>query len=167
MTQEGGASRSAVDRVREALTRLGVEGSVVEFRTSTRTAQEAADTVGTTVAQIAKSLIFLAGGAPVLVIASGKNRVSEKKLKARLGAKIRRADADQVRDATGYAIGGVPPVGHSRPLRTLIDEDLLAFQEIYAAAGTPRAVFRLTPQELLRITGGEAVDLKDEVQEKK
>ena len=115
-------------------------------------------------AQIAKSLIFLAAGTPILVIASGKNRVSEKKLKAHLGAKIRRANADDVRDATGYAIGGVPPVAHARPLRTLIDKDLLNFAEIYAAAGTPRAVFRLTPAELVRITGGEVMDIRDEVQ---
>jgi len=134
---------------------------VVEFRTSTRTAQEAADTVGTSVAQIAKSLIFLAGGEPILVIASGSNRVSERKVRSHLGAKIRRADAEQVRQATGYAIGGVPPVGHARPLRTLIDEDLLSHPEIYAAAGTPRAVFRLTPQELLEMTRGEVMDLKE------
>jgi prolyl-tRNA editing enzyme YbaK/EbsC (Cys-tRNA(Pro) deacylase) len=137
-------------------------GRVVEFQTSTRTAQEAADTVGSTVGQIAKSLVFLAGGSPVLVIASGKNRVSEKKLKAHLGAKIRRANADDVRAATGYAIGGVPPLAHARPLRTLIDRDLLDFAEIFAAAGTPRAVFRLSPAELLRITGGEVVDIKEE-----
>jgi prolyl-tRNA editing enzyme YbaK/EbsC (Cys-tRNA(Pro) deacylase) len=159
MNEEG---KSAVDRVRDALTRLGMDGRVVEFPTSTRTAQEAADTVGCTVAQIAKSLIFLAAGTPILVIASGRNRVSEKKLRAHLGAKIRRANADDVRDATGYAIGGVPPVAHARPLRTLIDEDLLNFAEIFAAAGTPRAVFRLTPGELVRITGGEVMDLKDQ-----
>ena len=162
MNEDGKPPVSAVDRVRDALTRLGMDGRVVEFPTSTRTAQEAADTVGSTVAQIAKSLIFLAAGTPILVIASGKNRVSEKKLKAHLGAKMRRANADDVRDATGYAIGGVPPVAHARPLRTLIDEDLLNFAEIFAAAGTPRAVFRLTPAELVRITGGEVMDLRDE-----
>jgi prolyl-tRNA editing enzyme YbaK/EbsC (Cys-tRNA(Pro) deacylase) len=161
MGEEGRGGVSAVDRVREALWRLGLEGEVLEFPTSTRTAQEAADTVGTSAAQIAKSLIFLAGGEPILVIASGKNRVSEKKLRAHLRAKIRRADAEQVRAATGFVIGGVPPVGHPRTIRTFIDADLLAYPEIYAAAGSPRAVFKLTPADLVRTTGGEVMDLKE------
>jgi len=108
-----------------------------------------------------KSLVFFAGQDPILIIASGKNRVNEKKIRAHIGVKIKRADAVKVRDATGYAIGGVPPVGHARPLRTIIDEDLMAYTEIYAAAGTPHAVFRLTPEELARITGGEVLDLKE------
>ena len=161
MAKEGVPSKTAAARVQEVLTELGLESRVVEFPSSTRTAQDAANTIGTSVGQIAKSLVFFAGQEPILIIASGRNRVNEKKIRAHIGVKIKRADADKVRDATGYAIGGVPPVGHARPLRTLIAEDLMAYTEIYAAAGTPHAVFRLTPAELARITGGEVLDLKE------
>jgi prolyl-tRNA editing enzyme YbaK/EbsC (Cys-tRNA(Pro) deacylase) len=161
MAKEGVPSKTAAARVQEVLAELGLDSRVVEFPSSTRTAQDAADTIGTTVGQIAKSLVFFAGQDPLLIIASGKNRVNEKKIKAHIGAKIKRADADKVRDATGYAIGGVPPVGHTNPLRTIVDEDLMAYSEIYAAAGTPHAVFRLTPEELVRITEGEVIDLKE------
>jgi prolyl-tRNA editing enzyme YbaK/EbsC (Cys-tRNA(Pro) deacylase) len=156
-----GPTHPAAVSVQEVLNRLGLESQVVEFPSSTRTAREAADTIGTTVAQIAKSLVFVAGDEFILVVASGKNRVNEKKLKELFGVKVKRADAEQVRQATGYAIGGVPPVGHPRPLRTLIDEDLMIYPEIFAAAGTPRAVFRLTPDDLFRITQGEIMDLKE------
>ena len=109
-------------------------------------------------AEIAKSLIFKAAdGRPVLVIASGVNRVDEKKVRALLGQKIERADADFVRDATGYAIGGVPPVGHPKPIETFIDQDLMKHGEIWAAGGTPNALFRLTPQDLATMTGGRVV----------
>lgn len=160
MSHERGPIHPAAVGVQEELTRLGLESQVLEFPTSTRTAKEAADTLGTTVAQIAKSLVFVAGEEPILIIASGKNRVSEKKLEDHLGVKIKRADAERVREATGYVIGGVPPVGHVRPLRTFVDEDLMVYPEIYAAAGTPRAVFQLTPDDLLRITQGTLMDLK-------
>ena len=134
---------------------------MIEFAESTRTSQEAADAVGTSVAQIAKSLVFMAGEEFILVIASGKNRVNEKKLKALVGVKIKKAHPDRVREATGYAIGGIPPVGHSTPLRTFIDEDLLTYPQIFAAAGTPHAVFEVKPDDLVSITQGEVVDIKE------
>jgi len=114
------------------------------------------------VAQIAKSILFRgkASGRAVLVIASGVNRVDEKAVAALLGEKIGRADADFVRAATGFAIGGVPPLGHATPPVTLIDRDLLALDEIWAAAGTPNAVFRLTPQDLVAATAGRVADIK-------
>jgi prolyl-tRNA editing enzyme YbaK/EbsC (Cys-tRNA(Pro) deacylase) len=135
---------------------LGPAFQVLEFDESTRTSAEAAAAIGCEVAQIAKSLIFRAAtsGRAVLAIASGANRVDEKKLGRLIGEKIARADADFVREKTGFAIGGVPPVGHAEPLTTLIDEGLFAFDVIWAAAGTPNAVFRLTPADLLRLTGG-------------
>jgi prolyl-tRNA editing enzyme YbaK/EbsC (Cys-tRNA(Pro) deacylase) len=135
---------------------LGPAYQVLEFDASTRTAADAAAAIGCTIAQIAKSLVFRAetSGRAVLVVASGVNRVDEAKVGAILGEPIGRADADFVRAKTGFAIGGVPPVGHSEPSITLIDEALFAFAEIWAAAGTPNAVFRLTPAELLSLTGG-------------
>src|SRR5262245_9797289 len=129
---------------------LGAEFQVLEFDASTRTSEDAAAAVGCTVAEIAKSLICKsAEGRPVLVIASGINRVDEKKVAELLGGKIKRADADFVRDRTGYAIGGVPPIGHATPPIVLIDSDLERFASIWAAAGTPNAVFRLTPADLV------------------
>lgn len=148
------------ERVRQRLAELGVEAQPVEFAESTRTAAEAAAAIGTTVAQIAKSLVFVAGDQPILVIASGVNRVDTAKVSARLGAKVTRADADAVRSATGFPIGGVPPVAHASPLRTLIDADLMGYDSIWAAAGTPNAVFQTTPADLLRMTGGEVADIK-------
>jgi len=134
---------------------LGERYKVLEFEASTRTAQDAAAAIGCTVAQIAKSLIFRsASGRPVLVIASGAHRVDEDKVAARIGEGIARADADFVREATGFAIGGVPPVGHKDQPLALVDEALLDFDEIWAAAGAPNAVFRLTPGDLLALTGG-------------
>ena len=142
-------------RVQDALAAAGFSNRVVEMRASTRTAEEAAQACGCAVAQIAKSLVFRGeGGEPVLVIASGANRVHERRLGRRLGVRLGRADADFVRAATGFGIGGVPPLGHTRALTAVIDEDLLAHSEIWAAAGTPRAVFRLTPEELVAMTGG-------------
>ena len=157
-----GTLRPAAARVQALLKEMGLEAEVVEFAESTRSSAEAAAQVGCDVAQIAKSLVFRAktSGRPVLVIASGANRVDEKAVEALLGEKIGKADADFVRDKTGYAIGGVAPVGHengghaAKPA-TFIDEDLLAFQAIWAAAGTPFAVFRLTPGDLVRLTGGQ------------
>lgn len=139
---------------------LGPAFQVVEFEASTRTSQDAAAAIGCTVAEIAKSLIFKsAGGRPVLVIASGVNRVDEKKVRALLGEKIERADADFVRAATGYAIGGVPPVGHATPAVVLIDSDLQRFEALWAAAGTPNAVFKVTPSDLVRLTQGRIADI--------
>lgn len=135
---------------------LGEGFEVLEFETSTRTAAEAAAAIGCTVGQIAKSLIFRAldSGRPVLAIASGSVRVDEARLSELLGEDIGRADAAFVREQTGYAIGGVPPVGHRGESAIFIDETLLSFDTIWAAGGTPNAVFRLTPDDLLRLTGG-------------
>jgi Cys-tRNA(Pro) deacylase len=139
---------------------LGERFEVLEFDASTRTAEDAAAAIGCTVAQIAKSLVFRAGsGRPVLVVASGAHRVDEKKIANQLGERIARAEADFVREATGFAIGGVPPVGHRTTPIVLIDEALMAFDEIWAAAGTPNAVFRLTPVDLVTLTAGSVTAL--------
>jgi Cys-tRNA(Pro) deacylase len=139
---------------------LGLDFQVLEFETSTRTSEDAAAAVGCTVAEIAKSLIFRAAdGRPVLVIASGANRVDEKKVRALLGQKIERADADFVRTTTGYAIGGVPPIGHATPSIVLIDSDLQRFPAVWAAAGTPNAVFRIAPADLVRLTQARVADV--------
>ncbi|HRD76944.1 MAG TPA: YbaK/EbsC family protein [Hyphomicrobiaceae bacterium] len=147
------ATAPAALRVQEA---LGDRYTVLEFDASTRTAADAAAAVGCSVAQIAKSLIFraAASGQAVLVIASGTNRVDERRVADLIGEPIARADADFVRGTTGYAIGGVPPVAHRSPSIVLIDEALLAFDEIWAAAGTPNAVFKLKPGDLAGLTGG-------------
>jgi prolyl-tRNA editing enzyme YbaK/EbsC (Cys-tRNA(Pro) deacylase) len=139
---------NAVDRVVAALERAGVDPEVREFPEGTRTAPEAAAAVGCEVGQICKSLVFRVGDDPLLVIASGANRVDE----ARFGAA--KADAAFVRDVTGFAIGGVPPVGHARPIDTVIDEDLLRYDVVWAAAGTPRAVFAIAPRALVEVSGG-------------
>ena len=140
---------------------LGPDYEVLEFDASTRTAQDAADAIGCSVAQIAKSLIFRAAesGRSVLVIASGSARVDIKKVKALLGEKIKRADPDFVREQTGFAIGGVPPIGHAKPPVVFIDESLLELGEIWAAAGTPNAVFRLEAEALVSLTGGTVADV--------
>ena len=139
---------------------LGPQFQVLEFEASTRTSEDAAAAVGCEVAEIAKSLIFKsAEGCPVLIIASGVNRVDEQKVRALLGQKIGRADAEFVRDKTGYAIGGVPPVGHATPPIVLIDEDLQRFPAVWVAAGTPNAVLRITPADLVRLTQGRVADI--------
>jgi prolyl-tRNA editing enzyme YbaK/EbsC (Cys-tRNA(Pro) deacylase) len=138
---------------------LGDRFEVLEFDASTRTASDAAAAIGCEIAQIAKSLIFRGrkSGQAVLIIASGVDRVDEKKAAAALGEPIARADADFVREMTGFAIGGVPPVGHKNPPIVLVEESLLQFDEIWAAAGTPNAVFRLRPADLVELTGGRTV----------
>ena len=139
---------------------LGPGFEVVEFEAATRTSEEAAAAIGCTVAEIAKSLIFKSEeGRPVLVIASGANRVDEKKVGALLGAKVGRADAEFVRAATGYAIGGVPPVAHATPPIVLIDRDLERFAAVWAAGGTANAVFKIAPIELVRLTRGRVADV--------
>jgi prolyl-tRNA editing enzyme YbaK/EbsC (Cys-tRNA(Pro) deacylase) len=151
---------SAPARVQAALTAAGVDARIQEFPASTRTAQEAADTVGTSVGQIVKSLLFLAGGMPVMALLSGVNRLDTQRLAELSGAEIGKADADAVRHATGYSIGGVPPIGFPAPIPTFIDCDLLQYDVVWAAAGTPRHVFPIAPQELVRISGGRVADLK-------
>jgi prolyl-tRNA editing enzyme YbaK/EbsC (Cys-tRNA(Pro) deacylase) len=154
---------SSAQKVQNVLNLHGVSLHVVELPASTRTAQDAALAVGCSVGQIAKSLIFRAehSGKPVLVIASGTNRVNEKVIGNLLGEPIGKADADFVRAETGFVIGGVPPVGHEYPLETFVDEDLFQYENIWAAAGTPNALFGLTPEDLVKIVGnGRTVSVK-------
>ena len=153
---------ASAQKVQDALAARGLALTVVELPQSTRTAAEAALAVGCAVGQIVKSIIFRAAKSnrPVLVITSGANRVSEKAVAALLGEPLARADADFVRARTGFVIGGVPPIGHVEPPVTFIDEDLLAYAEIWAAAGTPNAVFRLTPTDLLALTTGTVTKIK-------
>ncbi len=132
-----------------------------EFPEGTRTAEDAARAIGVEVGQIVKSLVFTLDGALVMALVSGRNRLDEQRLAAALGGtEVGRADAAGVREATGYAIGGVPPFGYPRPLRTAIDEDLLDYDEVWAAAGTPRDVFALAPGDLVRLTGGTVAVLR-------
>jgi len=151
--------KASVARVVEALRAAGLEVEIKEFAESTRTAEEAAAAVGSTVGQIVKSLVFLAGEAPILALVSGINRADTVKLAHAAGAAIRRADADTVRRVTGFSIGGVPPLGHTTPLRAYLDRDLLRYDTVWAAAGTPNAVFPVAPGELERIANADAVDL--------
>lgn len=159
MDQNSGELSASARRVQEVLDRKGVQLEVVELPASTRTAKDAAQAVGCEVSQIAKSLVFRRepSGDPVMVIASGTNRVDERRVELHLGEKVGIADADYVREVTGFSIGGVPPVGHLVELDVLIDEDLLKHDVIWAAAGTPHAVFRLEPEALKEITGGVVV----------
>ncbi len=153
---------ASAQRVQDAIRALGMDNQVIEHEQTTRSAKDAAAAIGCEVAQIAKSLVFRARGSgqAVLVITSGTNRVNEAQVGAQIGDTLEKADADFVLDKTGYAIGGVPPLAHRTPLLTLIDEDLLKYGEIWAAAGTPNAVFKVTPEELLRMTGGRRVAVK-------
>ncbi len=154
--------KGSARRVQEALAARGFDFEVRTFPAGTRSAAEAAAAIGCQLGQIAKSLIFRAKDSdrPVLVIASGPNRVDETALAALIGEPVGRADADFVRRATGYAIGGVPPLAHATPPIAVIDRDLLAFEEIWAAAGTPNAVFRLRPADLAALSGGQVADIK-------
>lgn len=153
----------AVERVRTVLVAAGLAAEVAEFPAGTRTAEDAARAVGTTAGQIVKSLVFLADGTPILALVSGANRVDLRKLAAAAGARaIHKADADAVREATGFAISGVPPFGHRRPLPAYLDRDLLQYPVVYAAAGTPHAVFPIAPEALLRVSGAEEADLREE-----
>jgi prolyl-tRNA editing enzyme YbaK/EbsC (Cys-tRNA(Pro) deacylase) len=153
---------SSARKVQEALNARGFSSQVVELPDSTRTAKEAAQAIGCGVEQIVKSLIFKGkqSNKPILVVASGPNRVNEKRLGQLAGEPIAKADADFVRQHTGFAVGGVPPLGHVEPIETFIDEDLLLYDEIWAAAGTPFAVFKLTPADLQEMTGGKTVSIK-------
>jgi len=149
----------SAQKVQDALTALGFAYQVVEFPQPTRTAADAAKLVGCQVGQIAKSLVFQGrqSARPVLVIASGANQVNEWQIGVLLKEALDKAKAAFVREHTGYAIGGVPPVGHPTPLETFIDQDVLKHPEIWAAGGTPNALFRLTPQDLVTMTGGRVV----------
>ena len=150
---------TSIQRVQEALRALGLDHEVLDLGQSARTAADAARAVGCRVDQIAKSLVFRLrdSGRPLLVVTSGANRVDEAKVGAVVGEPLERADADFVRVETGFAIGGVAPIGHAKPVVTLIDEHQLRFEEIWAAAGHPNTVFRLTPDDLVTMTGGRVV----------
>src|SRR5919108_4615264 len=150
----------AAEAVVEAARSLGLDLQVREFPEGTRTAQDAANAIGCAVDQIVKSLVFIAGTDPVLVLTSGGNRVDVVKVGTETGnAGVRKADAEEVRAATGYAIGGTPPFGHARPLPVLVDRHLTGFEVVWAAAGTPRHVFPIAPAELVRVTGGRVADV--------
>ncbi len=154
---------SSTARVRAALLAAGHDDTITEFPAGTRTAADAAAAIGCDVAQIAKSIVFRAGGRPVVVIASGTNRVDTAKVAAALGVAIRRADADWVRETTGFAVGGVAPLGHLAPPLLLFDRDLLDLHPIWAAAGSPHHVFPTEAETLLRITGAQVADIRQEV----
>jgi len=150
----------SVERVRAALAAAGHPDTIMAFPDGTRTAADAAAAVGCTVAQIAKSIVFRAGERAALIVTSGVNRVDPMRAGTALGVKLARADADWVRLVTGFAIGGVAPVGHLTPPLVLLDEDLLALDPVWAAAGSPRHVFRTTAAALLRITGAQAAGVR-------
>jgi prolyl-tRNA editing enzyme YbaK/EbsC (Cys-tRNA(Pro) deacylase) len=154
--------KASVQRVHDHLAGAGLAVEIVEFPHSTRTASEAAAAIGTTVPRIVKSLVFLADGEPLVVLASGSNRVDTERLGRLLGKRIERADADRVRAATGFAIGGVAPVGYPEPVEVVLDRDLLQYDTVWAAAGTPNAVFPVSPPDLVRVSGARVLDVKEE-----
>lgn len=156
-------SKSSARKVQDYLNERGFSFAVRELPASTRTAAEAAEAIGCSVPQIAKSLIFRdeVSGRAVLIIASGGNRVSTDKVEAATGLKLGKADGRFVREKTGFAIGGVPPVAHATPVITLLDPDLKQYETIWAAAGTPNAVFALKPTDLDPLTHGHWIDLAD------
>jgi prolyl-tRNA editing enzyme YbaK/EbsC (Cys-tRNA(Pro) deacylase) len=143
-------------RIQDLLSALGTNLEVVELPSATRTAAEAAFAIGCSVQQIAKSILFrtVKDKKPVMVIASGVNRVNEARIAEFVGEPIEKADATYVREKTGFVIGGVPPIGYAEPIYTIIDEDLLMVGELWAAAGTPNSVFKLSAASLLDITAG-------------
>lgn len=159
----GSVAGGSVERVRAALVAAGHADSIAAFPEGTRSAADAAAAVGCAVAQIAKSIIFRAGERAVLVIASGANRVDMGKVAAATGLAVKRADGGWVRDVTGFAIGGVAPLGHLSPPVVLVDADLFAYDSVWAAAGSPMHVFATTPEALLRISGGRKADVKEVV----
>jgi len=154
---------TAVEKVTEAARTCGIEIAVREFPAGTRTAQDAANAVGCDLAQIVKSLVFTADGAPVIALVSGRHKLDTAKLAAAAGVKeVRKATAEEARDATGFAIGGTPPFGHARPLPVFFDLTLLEFDEVWCAAGTPTTVFPIDPNALLSSTGARAETLHED-----
>jgi prolyl-tRNA editing enzyme YbaK/EbsC (Cys-tRNA(Pro) deacylase) len=154
--------KPSAQKVQQALQARGLACEVVQMHATTRSAEDAARAVGCEVGQIVKSLIFEGRQShqPILVVASGVNRVNENALELHVSEPVKMANADYVRETTGFAIGGVPPIGHQNQLNTFIDEDLLQYEEIWAAAGTPHAVFKLTPDQLKMITNGTVISIK-------
>jgi prolyl-tRNA editing enzyme YbaK/EbsC (Cys-tRNA(Pro) deacylase) len=152
----------AIERFLEAARTLEHPLGVRRFPEGTKTAEDAARAIGCEVGQIVKSLVFVADGEPVLALTSGANRVDTDRLAKRLGATtVRRADPEEARSATGFAVGGTPPFGHPARLRTFLDRDLLGHEEVWAAAGTPDSVFRTSPSELQASARAEVLDLKE------
>ena len=152
----------SAQKVQDALNELGYEYKIIEFKDSTRTAQEAAERAGCQLGQIVKSMIFRGfhSSKPILVLTSGVNRVDEKLISNFAGEPIVRAEPDFVRTTTGFAIGGVPPVGHAQPMDTYMDEDFMGYGTVWAAAGTPNAIFELTPDDLQKMTGAQTGRIK-------
>jgi Cys-tRNA(Pro) deacylase len=153
---------SSAQKVQDQIKSLGFDYTVIEHAESTRTAQEAADRAGCELGQIVKSLIFKGkdSGKPLLVLTSGANRVDEKRISEYAGESIGRADADFARAVTGFAIGGIPPIGHSQKIETYLDEDFLQYETIWAAAGTPNAIFELKTADLQKMTDAKIVRVK-------
>jgi prolyl-tRNA editing enzyme YbaK/EbsC (Cys-tRNA(Pro) deacylase) len=152
----------AVDRFRTAAAERGLALEIREFPEGTRTAADAARAVGCDVGQIVKSVVMVADGTPFVALTSGPNRADPRRLAGLLGGEeIRKADPDEAKEATGFAIGGTPPFGYPRPLRVLMDRDLLTHEVVWAAAGTPRTVFAITPRDLERAAGAEQADFKE------
>lgn len=152
---------ASAQRVADALARLGIDAEIRLFPEGTRTAEDAARAIGCEVGQIVKSLVFAAGERAILALTSGANRVDLAKLGDACGAEVRRATPDQAREWTGYAIGGIPPVGHAKSLETYVDRALLDYETVWAAAGHPSCVFSISPGELLRATQGRTIDLAE------
>lgn len=154
--------KNSSQRIQDILKQYNLDIKVIEFDESTRTSQDAANTIGCEVGQIAKTLIFRGKKTlkPICIIASGKNRIDEKKVEKSIGEEIERPDADYVLKYTTFAIGGIPPIGFNFEMKPLIDEDLLNYSILWAAAGTPNSVFSITPKNLLKITNGQVVDIK-------
>jgi prolyl-tRNA editing enzyme YbaK/EbsC (Cys-tRNA(Pro) deacylase) len=152
----------SAQKIQDLLNELGYNYTVIEHTESTRTAQEAADRAGCQLGQIVKSLIFRGktSNKPILVLTSGVNRVDEKRISGYAGEPIARADPDFVRTVTGFAIGGVPPIGHNQQMETYLDEDFLSYQTIWAAAGTPNAIFELKTADLQKMTDGIVAQVK-------
>lgn len=157
-----GSSKAGIQRFEDTLEARGYSNEMVKLPENARTAGEAAKAIGCKVEQIAKSLIFLLSDShqPMLIVASGVNRVNENRVSEWIGEPLGKANADFVREQTGFAIGGVPPLGHVNPIKALIDEDLFQYDEIWAAGGHPNFVFRLTPEELLKMTNGEVLAIR-------
>src|SRR5690625_1948224 len=153
---------NSAQQFQNTLRTLGYSNEVVQLPNSTRTAVEAAEAIGCEVEHIAKSIIFrlVDSDKPILVVASGKNRINEKQVETFLNEKLGNANANFVQERTGFVIGGVPPLGHKEKIKTLIDEDLFQYEKIWAAAGHPMAVFQLTPDELVQMTEGEVISIK-------
>lgn len=162
MQPTDGSAHPNVERVVAAARKAGVDIAVQRFPEGTRTAQDAAAAVGCEVGQIVKSLVFVADGRPVVALVSGTNRLDTTRLASTLGATaVRRADGDEARAATGFAIGGVPPFGHSQPLDVVMDHDLATWERVWAAAGLPDAVFDISPGELERASGARLADIAE------